>query len=357
MTSDLASLGWDADFAAAAGPALADPDHRPGRVVRVDRGVCTVLCAGGPVRASLGGGVLAAAGGDPVHLPSAGDWVTVRSWPDERVTLEAVLPRRTAIVRRTADKDATGQVLAANVDTAAVVEPMHPAPDVNRIERLLALAWESGAMPLVVLTKCDLAPDPDAVAADVGRVAPGLDVLAVSAQRGDGLDALRPHVAPGRTLALLGPSGAGKSTLVNALAGATVMSIQTIRRVDGKGRHTTTHRALVPIPGGGAVLDTPGLRQVGLLDAAEGLDHAFADVAGLAASCRFADCAHNGEPGCAVVEALATGQLAPRRWESYQKLQREIAFELRRRDARLAAEERARWKRIHKEMRARGPRA
>jgi ribosome biogenesis GTPase / thiamine phosphate phosphatase len=358
MTADLASLGWDADHAAqlARLPAAGGTDHRPGRVVRVDRGVCTVLCADGPVRASLAGAVLAAASHDPVHLPSAGDWVVVRDWPDERVTLEAVLPRRTAVVRRTADKDSTGQVLAANVDAAAVVEPMHPAPDVNRVERLLALAWESGAEPLVLLTKCDLVPDPAAVAADVARVAPGLTVLPLSAERGDGLEALRPRVAPGLTLALLGPSGAGKSTLVNALAGATVMTTQRIRRVDGKGRHTTTYRALVPIPGGGAVLDTPGLRQVGLLDAEQGLDQAFADVAELVAACRFNDCGHAGEPGCAVRAALESGELSPRRWESWQKLQREVAFEMRRRDARLAAEERARWKRIHKEMRARGPR-
>lgn len=353
MNYDLGSLGWDDAFADAA--ARAGTGDSPGRVSRVDRGVCTVLCAEGPVRASLGGGVLAVASRDPVHLPCAGDWVLVRTWPDDRITLETVLPRRTAIVRRTADKDSTGQVLAANVEAAAVVEPMHPAPDVARIERLLALGWESGARPLVALTKCDLAPDPELVAADVARVAPGVDVIPVSAHRGDGLDRLRPLVAHGRTLALLGPSGVGKSTLVNALAGAEVMAIQAIRRADGKGRHTTTYRALVPVPGGGAVLDTPGVRQVGLLDVAEGLDQTFADIAALAAACRFSDCAHNGEPGCAVREALDSGELAPRRWESWLKLQREVAYELRRRDARLAAEERARWKRIDKEMRARDP--
>jgi ribosome biogenesis GTPase / thiamine phosphate phosphatase len=355
MNYDLASLGWDDTYAAAA--QRAGTGDQPGRVSRVDRGVCTVLCADGPVRASLAGAVLAVAARDPVHLPCAGDWVLVRTWPDDRVTVELVLPRRTAIVRRTADKDSTGQVLAANVEAAAVVEPMHPAPDVARIERLLALGWESGARPLVALTKCDLAPDPELVAADVARVAPGVDVIPVSAHRGDGLDRLRPLVAHGRTLALLGPSGVGKSTLVNALAGAEVMSIQAIRRADGKGRHTTTYRALVPIPGGGAVLDTPGVRQVGLLDVAEGLDQTFADIAALAAACRFSDCAHNGEPGCAVREALDSGELAPRRWESWLRLQREIAYELRRRDARLAAEERARWKRIEKEMRARDPKS
>lgn len=346
MTFDLASLGWDANYTLPAGGEV-----EPGRVVRVDRGVCTVLCATGTLRASLAGAILSAAAADPVNLPCAGDWVTVRTWPDDRITVEAVLPRRTAIVRRTSDKDSVGQVLAANVDTAAVVEPIHPEPDVGRIERLLALAWESGAQPVVVLTKCDLAADPDAVATEIARVAPGVDVLPVSAERGDGLAALAPFVAPGRTLALLGPSGAGKSTLVNALAGAVVMGTQAIRRVDGKGRHTTTYRALIPIPDGGAVLDTPGIRAVGLLDAEEGLDRAFADVADLAATCRFGDCRHEGEPGCAVRAALEAGDLAPRRYESWQKLQREIAYEMRRKDARLQAEQRATWKRIHKEVR------
>jgi ribosome biogenesis GTPase len=188
----------------------------------------------------------------------------------------------------------------------------------------------------------------------VAAAAPGAAVVPVSAERGDGLDGLRPLIAAGRTLGLLGPSGAGKSTLVNALVGAVVMTTQTIRRVDGKGRHTTTYRALVPIPGGGAVIDTPGLRAVGLLDAAEGLDVAFADVTALAGHCRFGDCGHEEEPGCAVRAALVAGTLSRRRFDSWRKLQREVAYEVRRRDARLAALERERWKKITKEQRARG---
>jgi ribosome biogenesis GTPase len=353
MSFDLPSLGWDDVFAAAYRERASDGD-RPGRVLRADRGVCTVLTADGAIRASLAGGVLARAAREPETLPCAGDWLVVRDWPDDRITVEAVLPRHTALVRRTADKDSTGQVLAANVDAAAVVEPIDPSPDLGRIERLLALAWESGARPLVVLTKADLAADPDAVAGQVAEAAPGVAVLPVSARLSTGLASLRPMVAPGRTLGLLGPSGAGKSTLVNALAGARVMVTQQIRRADGKGRHTTTYRALVPIPGGGAVLDTPGLRAVGLLDADEGLGQAFADVEELAAACRFADCRHAGEPGCAVRAAIESGELAPRRLESWHRLRREVAYELRRRDARLAAQERARWKRIHKEQRQRG---
>lgn len=341
MTIDLTALGLDAERAAYA---RRRPDRRPGRVARVDRGVCTVLAADGPVRASLGPAVLAAAARDLTALPCAGDWVLLGHWPDGPVTVDAVLPRRTALIRRTAGKDASGQVLAANLDTAAVVEPVHPEPDAARIERLLALAHESGATPLVVLTKVDLAADPQAVARQLAAVAPGVPVLPVSAEQGTGLTPLRPLVAPGRTLALLGPSGAGKSSLVNALVGADVMPTQAIRRVDGKGRHTTTWRALVPVPGGGAVLDTPGVRAVGLLDGHAGLDRAFTDIAELATGCRYADCGHTAEPACAVREALESGELPPRRWESWRRLQREVAYEGGRRQSRLAAERRGGWR-------------
>jgi ribosome biogenesis GTPase len=328
--SDLSALGWDDSFAAAYAP-LDRSDSSPGRVVRADRGVCTVLDATGVTRATLAGSVLLGAVHDPARLPCAGDWVVLRRWPDHRVTIDCVLPRRTTLIRRTSDKDASGQVLGTNMDTVAVVEPMHPAPDDARIERLLALAWESGAQPVVVLTKSDTARDPRAIGRQLETLAPRVRVLPVSVRRGDGLGPLRELVRPGRTLALLGRSGAGKSTLVNALAGAEVMGVQAIRG-DGKGRHTTAYRSLVPVPGGGAVLDTPGIRGVGLLDTGEGLDRAFADVADLAAMCRFGDCRHDAEPGCAVKAALADGSLSPRRLESWRKLLREVEVE----SARLA---------------------
>ncbi|NUT36700.1 MAG: ribosome small subunit-dependent GTPase A [Hamadaea sp.] len=333
------ALGWDDHFAAAYAP-YDRSDTRPGRVLRVDRGVCTVLTGQGADRASLGGGVMALAAADPVQLPCAGDWVVVRDWPDRRTTLEAVLPRRTTIVRRTADKDSTAQVLAANMDVAAVVEPLDSGPDLGRIERLLALAWDSGAEPMVVLTKADVTRQADAIVRQVREVAPGVQVVAVSADTGEGLEKLRPLVAAGRTLALLGRSGAGKSTLVNALAGATAMLTQAVRRVDGKGRHTTTYRALIPVPGGGAVLDTPGLRGVGLLDGSEGLVAAFADVDALALRCRFGDCTHTGEPDCAVQAALDGGELSGRRWASWLRLQKEISAESKRKAYRLREEER-----------------
>ncbi|RIV36906.1 ribosome small subunit-dependent GTPase A [Micromonospora radicis] len=332
MKNNLTALGWDTDRAAHLSRIHAH--HRPGRVARVDRGVCTVLTEDGPVRASCGGNVLAAAAGDATRLPGVGDWVLLGTWPDARVTVEAVLPRRTALIRRTAGKDAAGQLLAANLDTAAVVEPVHPAPDPARVERLLSLVHESGARPLVVLTKTDLTPDPAAVARQLAAVAPEVPVLPVSVETGAGLASLRAEVAPGHTLGLLGPSGAGKSSLVNALAGALVMPTQSIRRVDGKGRHTTTWRALVPLPGGGAVLDTPGVRAVGLLDGTAGLDRAFGDIADLALDCRYGDCGHEAEPGCAVRAALESGDLSTRRWRNWRRLHREIAHETHRRTTR-----------------------
>jgi ribosome biogenesis GTPase len=335
MPSVLSSLGWDDEFAAAYHP-LDRSDSTPGRVLRADRGVCTVLDHAGVSRATLAGGILLNAAHDPARLPCAGDWVVLRRWPDRHTTVECVLPRRTTLIRRTADKDASGQVLAANMDTVAVVEPVHPAPNDARVERLLALAWESGAQPVVVLSKSDTAPDPAAIARQIAALAPNVPVLPVSVQRGEGLEPLRELVTAGRTLALLGRSGAGKSTLVNALAGAAVMPVQTIRRADGKGRHTTAYRSLVPVPGGGAVLDTPGIRGVGLLDTSEGIDRTFADVADLAATCRFGDCRHDAEPGCAIKAALADGTLSPRRLESWRKLLREAEVESARQSARLA---------------------
>ncbi|WP_127501435.1 ribosome small subunit-dependent GTPase A [Actinoplanes solisilvae] len=335
MSHDLSRLGWDEFFASTYHP-FDRPDSTPARVLRADRGVCTVLDASGVTRASLGGSVLLNAARDPALLPCAGDWVVLRHWPDRRTTVELVLPRRTCLIRRTSDKDSTGQVLAANMDTVAVVEPIHPEPDDARIERLLALAWESGAKPLLVLTKADTSGDPAALARQIGELAPGVPVIPVSVRRGLGVEQIRAYAGPGRTLALLGRSGAGKSTLVNALAGTPVMPVQQIREADGKGRHTTAYRNLVLLPEGGAVLDTPGIRGVGLLDTAEGLDRAFADVAALAARCRFDDCRHETEPGCAVALAVADGELPPRRLASWRKLRHEIEVESARQTARLA---------------------
>lgn len=334
----LEALGWGSDFAAAV-PAGAG-GRVPGRVGRTDRGVCTVYTGDGVLRASIGGGLLAVAARDPLRLPAAGDWVLVQQWPDDRLTVEAVLPRRTAVTRVGTGRDSLGQVLAANVDVAAVVEPLDPDPDPGRVERLLSLVWESGAEPVLVLTKADRVPDPDAVAAEFAAAAPGVPLHPVNGRDPATLAPLRRHLTAGRTLGLFGPSGAGKSTLVNSLVGADVMTTRALR-ADGRGRHTTTYRALVPVPGGGTVLDTPGLRLVGLYDAETGLDRTFADVAALAEKCRFTDCRHTTEPCCAVLAAVRSGELAPRRLESWRKLATEQRREADRRRVRTLAAERS----------------
>jgi ribosome biogenesis GTPase len=336
----LEAIGFRAEMAGCAAAA----DASVGRVVRVDRGIATVLTEDGPVRVSFGSAVLADMARDPLTTPCTGDWVVVRAWPDRRHTLEAVLPRRTALVRATAGRQSHGQVLAANVDLVAAVVALEPMPRISRVERLLAVAWDSGAQPLVVLTKADAVRDSALVAEDVAAVAPGVEVVCTSTVTGEGLDRLRDMLEGRRTLALIGASGHGKSSLTNALVGAEVLSTREIRD-DGRGRHTSVRRELVPLPTGGAVIDMPGLRGIGLTDSGEGMPHAFADVEALVAQCRFADCGHHGEPGCAVQEALADGTLPVRRYESWQKLQREIRWRSARQDARLRAERVREWKR------------
>jgi ribosome biogenesis GTPase len=345
----LSELGWDSTFAAAFDPVTAD--HVPARVSRVDRGGADLRGPDGILRATLGRDVLAGLASDRTAAPTVGDWAAVRHWPDDRTTIEALLPRRTAVVRDSADTTSNAQVLAANVDLVVVVEHLDPEPEVRRIERLLVLAWGSGAQPLVVLTKADLVPDPDGMRDEVAAAAPGVDVLAIDAQAGAGVDAVRSYLAPGRTLVLLGPSGAGKSTLTNALVGATVMPTRDTRRVDGKGRHTTTHRELVVLPDGGVVLDTPGLRSVGVIGDTEAIATAFPDIEELAENCRFRDCGHDTEPGCAVLAAVDEGELDERRLASWRKLGREAAFQARRSDVRLRAQQAAVWKRHHMAMR------
>ena len=306
------------------------------RLVRVDRSTYDVATEQGLRRMpSL----------PPPAQAAVGDWLAVR---DDGVA--EILPRSSLLVRGAASGSSRPQPLAANVDLVLVCASLTGALPVRRIERLLALAWDSGATPVVVLTKADLHPDPAAVVAQLRPCAPGCEVVPVSAGTGD-VAALEPYARPGATLVLLGASGAGKSTVVNALAGSQVMATREVRDVDGKGRHTTTHRQLVALPSGAVVVDTPGLRGVALSGSEEGLARAFADVEELAAACRFADCAHDGEPGCAVQASLDAGDLSAERMDSWRRLQRELAWQARRTDARLQAEEKARWKAVHRARR------
>jgi ribosome biogenesis GTPase len=345
----LPDLGWDSGRDSELAPFL--PSCVPGRVARPDKGSCLVLTAAGPVRAEVSGALRHAAA-DPTALPTVGDWVAVRLGAGTHL-VEGVLPRRSAFVRHGAANAATAQVLAANVDVVFVTVALSAAPNLRRLERFLALAWESGAQPVVLLTKADLCPTLPSTVADVTAAAPGAPVHAVSSLTGAGLDDVRAYLTPGKTVVLLGVSGVGKSTLANRLLGADHLLTTDIRD-DGKGRHTTTHRELLPLPGGAVLIDTPGLRGLQLWDSEEGLDRAFAEVEALFGGCRFGDCAHETEPGCAVLAALADGTLEPRRWESYRKLQRELRHVAAKADVRLRLADRDKWKKVHKEMRARG---
>jgi ribosome biogenesis GTPase / thiamine phosphate phosphatase len=334
----LESIGYDPRMARCA----AVTDAEVGRVVRVHRGLADVLTEQGLLRAGYAGELLAEVARDAVAAPTAGDWVVVQDWPDNRHTVQKVLPRSSAVVRASSGKRSHGQVLCANADHVAAVVAMHPDPAIARVERLLSLAWESGATPLVVLTKTDLVPDAEFVGADVHAAAPGVEVVCTSTVTGAGIARLREVVGERDTLALVGASGHGKSSLVNALVGAEVLGTKQIRQ-DGRGRHTSVRRELVPLPGGGAVIDTPGLRGVGLVDTDSGLAGTFPDIEALATMCRFGDCGHHGEPGCAVEAALESGALAVRRYESWLELRQEAERASARRAARL--EKRARNRR------------
>ena len=338
---DLGALGWDDSWQALASATM--PTGEPGRVARVDRGVCTVVTASGPVRASHGPRVLEAMAADARATPCTGDWCLVRHWPDGPVTVESVLDRRTAVVRATASGTSKGQVLVANIDVLAAVVGLHPEPVMTRVERLVTLGWDSGAQPVVLLTKADLVRDGDLVADDVRAAVPGVEVLVCSTVDGRGVPEVLALVEGHRTLGLLGASGHGKSSLINALVGTDVLRTEQIR-ADGKGRHTSVRRELVTLPGGGAVIDTPGLRGIGLQESEDGLASTFPDIEALAGQCRFQDCGHVHEPGCAVQAAVADGVLPARRLDSWLRLRREIAWMAARTDARLRAEQRKKWK-------------
>ncbi len=325
---------WEAEFRSFAERGLV-----PGRVVRVDRGLCDVVTAGGFVRADTEFVVPR----DPMKVVCTGDWAAVDAEGDPRFVRE-LLPRRSAVVRSTSSKRSEGQVLAANLDHVVVCVSLAAELDLGRLERFTSLAWESGAQPLVALTKADLVYDTTHLLADARAAAPGVQVVAVSGESGEGVDVLAAVLSGGSSV-LLGQSGAGKSTLANALTGTTAQEVQAIRDADGKGRHTTTTRDMLPMPGGGVLIDTPGLRGVGLWDAEDGLAQVFADIEGIAGRCRFQDCAHDSEPGCAVAAAVEDGALTVRRLESYRKLLRENAWIASRTDQRLRAEMRREWKR------------
>jgi ribosome small subunit-dependent GTPase A len=342
----VAVLGWDASRGAelAELSSARGVELTPGRVSRVDRGALSVLTGSGPMRVRPSGRLFDLDGvAEPFGAPAVGDWVALHG-----PVAVAVLSRRSTFERSSSDRATVAQVVAANIDTVFVVVPLVGRARPRLLQRCLAMAWQSGATPVVLLTKSDIATDVPQRVGDAQTAALGTDVYPVSAATGDGLDALIGYLGPGQTIAMIGPSGAGKSTLTNAL-GAGTFALQTgAVRDDGKGRHTTTARELVVLPARAVAIDTPGLRGLALWDAEEGIGIAFADILDFAADCRFADCAHHGEPGCAVGRAITEGDLDAARFDDYEKLLREqLRLEIRR-DGRARALEHARAKVFYK---------
>jgi ribosome biogenesis GTPase len=352
LTDDSAytDLGWSSHWQVLF-DALGQDGLVPARVVRTDRGSSLVATPAGVVRAKPSVRLLKSSD-YPANRPAVGDWVAALVSADVEVALiEAVLDRRNVIIRGGSGKTSEAQVLAANVDTAFIVHPIAEPPNLRRIERELSLAWDSGAAPVVVLTKADLSADPQTSFEAVESISIGADVLLVNALDNESAAQLLSYIEGYHTAVLIGPSGAGKSTLINALLGEQRQATRDVRTGDGKGRHTTVAREVITIAGHGVIIDTPGLRALGLTGSEEGILSVFPDIEEYANVCHFRDCSHNDEPGCAVQEAVESGALPPERLANYHKLMREAHVAASRSDARLRAEENRKGKVMSKMIR------
>ncbi len=358
----LVAFGWtesrDVEFSrlAPTRPQAPDVTFEPARVRRHDRGRWTLITERGVVHAELRSRLRQTT--DPTQHPTVGDWVALTRLPgDSPARIESVLPRSSALERGAVGRTTEAQVLAANFETVLICVPADAPPNPRRVERQLAMVWNSGATPVLVVTKSDLGINADWL----HDVSLGAEVVAVDSLSGNGIDGLDRWLEPGQTLVVLGPSGAGKSTLGNALLGGTELggaqlATGEVRTLDQRGRHTTTWRELVVLPSGAMLIDTPGIREVELWDADDGVAAAFTDVEEIAQGCRFHDCQHRNEPGCAVLNAIVDGTLAEDRFRNWQGLQRELAFQARRVDARLASEDKKKWAARTREARGRARR-
>ncbi len=342
----LEELGWRTHLDAE----LEDhPGAIPGRIAVEHRSAYVVLSEGGEVWAEASGRLRHHSA--RAALPAVGDWVACRVNPGgSTATITGVLPRWSKFSRHEAGMDTDEQVLAANIDSVCITQGLDRDLNPRRLERYLAMTWAGGADPVIVLTKSDTCDDPEGARASLGAAGAGAPVYITSGVTGEGIDELAARLRPGRTIALLGSSGVGKSTLVNSLTGTEIMKTAALRP-NGRGRHTTTHRELLLIPGRGLIVDTPGMREMQLWDDAGSIDTTFDDIATLAEDCRFRDCAHDTEPGCAVTAAVADGRLGRDRLQSYHKLQRELRHLALKRDQRAAAEERRKMRAFSRSFR------
>jgi ribosome biogenesis GTPase len=350
----LAEMGWDEQAAKAFEAFAGTAEVEPARVVIEFNHIYRVWAADGEVEATASGRLKHQAASRS-ELPAVGDWVVIRRRRDDaQAAIVAVLPRRSWFSRKMAGAVTDEQVVAANVDVVFIVMGLDADFSVRRLERYLLLARESGASPVILLTKPDLAPDVEAQARDVRTMAGGLPVMVVSPKHNEGLDQVTAHLTRGRTGALLGSSGVGKSTIINRLVGQDVQKTREVRAADAKGRHTTIHRELVVLPNGGLMIDTPGMRELQLWDVSEAVRETFDEIVALAAGCHFTDCQHRGEPRCAVKEAVADGRVAAARLESYLRLQDELAFLARQQDERAQLDEKRRSRKTTTARRPRG---